>query len=70
MSVGGRAVRIVNGRPLGYLMPKEFAERMDVSVACVRAWIQRGKLQALKIGSDNWIREDAIVYTNIRSKCE
>ena len=57
MGLIGKAVQIVNGRPLGYLTTKEFGEQMGVTDICVRTWIKRGKLKALKIGSDNWIRE-------------
>ena len=61
MRLIGKAVQIVNARPLGYLTTKEFGEQMGVTDICIRAWIKRGKLKALKIGSDNWIREDATI---------
>lgn len=40
-----------NGTFLGFITPTEFASKMGVGVATVFAWIFRGQLEHVKIGS-------------------
>ena len=62
-------VAIENGRIKGYLTTVEFAKRCAVEESTIRAWIKRGKIDSLKIGKENWIKED-ITYPNRKKRCK
>lgn len=51
-------VRIVNGRPEGYLTAEEFAKKCGVQYTTPWQWEKRGKLQMLRIGQICWVKED------------
>ena len=55
----GITVTIEDGRPVGYLTADEFARKIGIAQATVRAWYGRGKLpRVLKIGNELWIPEN------------
>lgn len=62
-------VEIQNGRVKGYLTTVEFAKRCAVEESTIRAWIKRGKIDSLKIGKENWIKEDT-TYPNRKKRCK
>ena len=62
-------VEIQNGRVKGYLTTTEFAKKCAVEEGTIRAWIKRGKIDSLKIGKENWIKEDA-TYPNRKKRCK
>ena len=62
-------VEIQNGRVKGYLTTVEFAKRCAVEESTIRAWIKRRKIDSLKIGKENWIKED-VTYPNRKKRCK
>lgn len=50
-------VTISDGKVHGHLTVAEYAKECGVEPITVRQWIKRGKLHALKIGSENFILE-------------
>ena len=59
-------VNIVDGRPIGYLTPKEFAEKNGLSVSAIFNQLREGKLNALYFQAERrkfwWIPKDAVPY--------
>ena len=59
-------VNIVDGRPIGYLTPKEFAEKNGLSVSAIFNQLREGKLNALYFQAERrkfwWIPKDAAPY--------
>lgn len=52
----GRTITVDEGRVNGYITTAEFAKECGVEVVTVRQWIRRGKVNPVKIGSQNFIR--------------
>lgn len=61
-------VEIVDGRVVGYLTIKEYAKKHFSAEATVRMWIYRGKLKILRIGNQDWIKEDEPYPTDRRRR--
>ena len=68
-----QSITIEDGKVRGYYTVAEFAKACDVDAGTVRQWIRRGKVEALKIGTENYIpkstpkparkkRKDAVVH--------
>lgn len=59
-------VNIVDGRPIGYLTPKEFAEKNGLSESAIFKQLREGKLNALYFQAERrkfwWIPKDAAPY--------
>ena len=61
-------VRIMGGKPIGYLTVPEYANRIFLKEVTVRQYIRRGKIPFLKIGDTVWIREDTLRPVDKRTK--
>ncbi len=59
-------VNIVDGRPIGYLTPKEFAEKNGLSESAIFKQLREGKLNAFYFQAEQrkfwWIPKDAAPY--------
>ena len=53
-------ITVRDGQIIGYLSATEYARKYKIPEATVRVWIKRGKLESLKIGINNYIKEDLI----------
>lgn len=59
-------INIVDGRPIGYLTPKEFAEKNGLSESAIFKQLREGKLNAFYFQAERrkfwWIPKDAAPY--------
>lgn len=58
MGITGICVVIYRGKPIGYISVPAFAKKCGVKPATIRVWINRKKIETLKIGKEQWIKGD------------
>ena len=55
-----------NGTPIGYISLSEAAKKFDISEGTLRQRVNRGTLKTIKLGRENFVREDIFIPKELK----